>query len=173
MLEFSLINGIFVIIKYIMERKEKCKIAIERGITYNPETGDVIGNRNFKLKSKDGYGYPKIGLIIDGKTYSLLSHQFAWYVIYGEVVDNIDHINGVKDDNRICNLRSVTHQENMWNHKGRKGYCYDKSRNKWLASISINNKHKTLGRFDNEEDARAAYIQAKEKYHIINVRTTD
>ena len=148
-----------------MTREEKCKLAIERGFTYNPETGE-ISSRFRKLKVANGNGYININLRINQKkSYNLQGHQFAWYWVNKECVEEIDHINGIKTDNRICNLRSVTHQENMWNRKNTKGYYLH--RNKYRSIIYLNNKMIHLGHFDTEEEARNAYLNAKKIYHII------
>ena len=80
----------------------------------------------------------------------------------------VDHINGNKLDNRRCNLRIVTQQQNQFNRTRAKGYCWHKRINKWQAKICINYKYIHLGYFDTEEQARLAYLQAKEKYHVIS-----
>lgn len=75
----------------------------------------------------------------------------------------IDHINGNKLDNRKENLRHVTHSQNMQNASVKggssryKGVCWDKSRNKWISSIYISEKHVHIGRYESEEDAARAY----------------
>lgn len=82
--------------------------------------------------------------------------------------DNIvDHINNNQLDNRKCNLRIATRQQNMMNKKSAKnstskyiGVSYDESRNKWVACIMINGKTKFLGRFDFEIDAAKARDEA-------------
>ena len=50
------------------------------------------------------------------------------------------------------------------NTSGHKGVTFDKSRNKWMAHIKLNGKHKTLGRFVKFEDAVKARKEAEEKY---------
>ena len=72
----------------------------------------------------------------------------------------------VKTDNRICNLRPVTNQQNAFNVNA-KGYTWDKFTNKWRSQIMLNGKNICLGRYKIEEDARQAYIFGKEKYHIL------
>jgi hypothetical protein len=48
-----------------------------------------------------------------------------------------------------------------------KGYTWHKHRKKWMSSIKVNKRTIHLGYFETEEKARNAYLQAKEKYHII------
>ena len=83
----------------------------------------------------------------------------------------VDHINGNSFDNRKCNLRIVTNQQNQFNshNKGsgnnnRKGVSYRKDRNKWRAYITINRKQITLGLFETEQEAIDARIKAEEEY---------
>jgi hypothetical protein len=146
-----------------MTREEKCELAIQMGYTYDPESGKIYSRfgREITRKHKEGYIY------ISNSKFQLLGHQFVWYWFHKEVVEQIDHINGVRDDNRICNLRSVTHQQNQWNRTTAKGYYLHKASNKWQSYISLNNKMIHLGCYNTEEEAHNAYLIAKEKYHII------
>jgi hypothetical protein len=149
-----------------MTRKERILLAIELGFTYNPETGKVYGIYGKEITGKLN-GYIKIQIKSNNKLYDLFAHQFAWYWVNNEIVDCLDHINGIKTDNRICNLRSVTNQQNQWNQTNAKGYYWCKVNNKWCAQIRLNGKQINLGHFNYEEKARVAYLEAKEKYHII------
>jgi hypothetical protein len=79
----------------------------------------------------------------------------------------IDHINGNRQDNRRCNLRIVTKQQNAFNRPRVKGYSWHKSSNKWQAYICLNGKLQYLGSYSNEQEARDAYLAAKEKHHQI------
>jgi hypothetical protein len=82
-------------------------------------------------------------------------------------VFELDHINGIRNDNRIENLRSVTRQQNQWNRTTAKGYYWDKVKNKWRAELKLNRKKIYLGMFNTEEEARNAYLAAKQIYHVI------
>jgi len=64
----------------------------------------------------------------------------------------VDHLNGIKDDNRPCNLRAVTHAENMRNvgrprnnTSGRTGVTWSKARQKWVAQIKVGGRTRYLG----------------------------
>jgi hypothetical protein len=148
-----------------MTRLEKCIKAKELGYTYDPESGIVYGLTGRPIKSMNN-GY----LEISGQKQNrlrLLAHTFAWFSFYGNIdVDKIDHINRNKTDNRICNLRNLTNQQNAFNTPA-KGYYLCKTTNKWRAQIVLNQKHICLGRYNTEEEARNAYLKGKEKYHII------
>ena len=147
-----------------MIRLDKCKLAKKLGYIYNPDTGDVIGLRGKPLKTKNN-GYLEITGYKNNRL-RLLCHTFAWWWVNGTTPNYIDHINMVKTDNRICNLRPVTNQQNAFNVNA-KGYTWDKFTNKWRSQIMLNGKNICLGRYKIEEDARQAYIFGKEKYHIL------
>jgi hypothetical protein len=152
-----------------MTREEKCELAIERGYTYNSESGIVYSRLNKIVKSKDKDGYLRLSMTIGyKKCATLFLHHFAWYCVYGNCdTEQIDHINGIKNDNRICNLRAVNNMQNQWNRNDMKGYWFRKDRQKYQALIAFNGKKKCIGHFDTEQEARQAYLNAKEKYHII------
>lgn len=135
---------------------------------YNINTGNFIRKISVSNKTKIGdiagsnnHGYIRIK--IDNKLYS--AHRLAWLYVYGEWPSKfVDHINGIKDDNRISNLREATRSQNgmnrtkMTNNKsGYKGVFWDKRANKWKAQIRYNGKFKYLGYFDNIEDAVNIY----------------
>jgi hypothetical protein len=146
-----------------MNREEKIKLAIEKGYTYNPETGIVYTPKNKKVSAKHTQGYI-VMCIWNGTRIQLLAHQFAWYCVYGEIVEQIDHINMDKTDNRIVNLRKVTDQENKTNNN-KKGYYYNELNKNWRSRITNKGKTIEIGSFKTEEEARAAYIQAKQNIH--------
>jgi len=155
-----------------MTRWEKFEYLRDKGWTYNPETGKIFNSRGKVCNNLKTDGYVQCGFAIykNGKivkTYYLSGHHFAWYWANGNVeIDTIDHINRNEADNRICNLRNVTQQQNTWNTKS-KGYYYHKQSKKYMARIALNNKQLYLGCYDTPEEARQAYLNAKQKYHVI------
>lgn len=151
------------------------KERIQKLMRYEPETGlffstsvckgRFVGSKLGSLK-KDGY----IVITIDYRAYP--AHRIAWLLVYGEwPKGDIDHINGVRDDNRIVNLRDVSRSVNIQNQrKPRRGNSSGKlgvSRRgaRFEAQISVKGKDIHLGIFDSPDDAHDAYIQAKRKYH--------
>ena len=82
----------------------------------------------------------------------------------------VDHINGDKWDNRKCNLRIVTHADNMKNKKldkrNKSGYTGVKETKAgtWNAQIYCNGKYINLGTYKAKEDAIKARKEAEEKY---------
>ena len=118
-------------------------------------------------------GYKKCCITLDGVRTQLLEHRIVYYahnqdwdIFDGSLNNSIDHINRKKDDNSIENLHVVTSQQNQWNTDA-KGYWWDKRGHKWRAEIYVDGKSIYLGMFENEEDAAAAYLEAKPKYHSI------
>ena len=84
---------------------------------------------------------------------------------------DVDHIKGIRHDNRKSELRICEHKNNLMNTKdyssntsGRKGVSWDKNRNKWMAYIKANKKNISLGRFEKFEDAVKAREEAELKY---------
>lgn len=124
--------------------------------------------------SWDMYGYKTVR--INKKSYKL--HRLAWLYMHGEMPKNdIDHINGIRHDNRIVNLRDVKRKTNLENqtklYKQKKytsliGAYFDKRKNIFYSRISVNNKNIHLGSFETEQKAHDAYISAKRKLHFGN-----
>lgn len=146
-------------------------------LTYDPDTGVITNrvNRPPSAKAGDEAGCPRHDgyrqIKIDGNLW--LSHRIAWIMTFGQwPTDDIDHINGIKDDNRIINLRLATTSENMSNRgmqanntSGHKGVYWHKKDSKWTAQIRVNGRNKYLGQFTDPEDAAAAYKKAAPEYH--------
>lgn len=116
-----------------------------------------------KGKNRDGY------VEIHVQSRMLKAHRLAWWWVYGEwPVGELDHINHKRGDNRISNLRLVDRKTQNKNASKRKdntsGYCgvtWHKRYNKWVAQIFIDGKNKSLGYYDNIQDAVAVRLEAE------------
>jgi hypothetical protein len=137
---------------------------ISEYLQYNPETGDIIWIKkpNYKIQIGNIAGHARFGGYIqikfNGKLYK--AHRLAWYLHHGVWPQNdIDHINGIKNDNRISNLRDVTRSKNLLNQKRHrektvKYYYYRKTEKIWQVGKRINGKLKHLGFFKTKELCR-------------------
>jgi hypothetical protein len=144
---------------------------LRESFTYCPNKGTLIRNSNGNaMKGTDAYGYVQVGY--RGKMYK--AHRLIWVIMHNEFPNGqIDHINGVRHDNRACNLRVVTRQQNAHNKQNRAinnksgytGVCWNKKVSKWQASISVNRVNIYLGIFTTPELAQEAYLVAKKIYH--------
>ena len=138
--------------------------------TFADRRGSLTWNKRYAgnvAGSPDNKGYLRINF--GGMKYK--SHRLAWLYVYGEWPETIDHINGVKSDNRIENLRDVSFKENMRNRPmtsknqtGANGVELRKGRKKYISSISINRKWIYLGSFDSLADAEIARVNANKLY---------
>ena len=183
------------LVYFVDFKKELAKMAeltqeiVKELLDYNPETGVFIwrfrerrwfstdkawkiGNSRFSGKTAGCLdktsGYLIIGVL--GKEYR--AHRLAWLYMHGEFPKSqIDHINHVRTDNRITNLRQVSNHENAKNQRMRNnntsgvtGVYWYESRNKWVAHITINGKYKNLGYYTNKADAITARKAAEAEY---------
>jgi len=145
-----------------MTTLEKCALLRQRGYRYDSETGKVFNPNGIEIGSKNKQGYKIITLV--------KAHQFAFYYVNGYVPKLIDHINQVKDDNRISNLRELNDLKSAWNKRGRKGVYKIEGYERWKAMIQINKKYRYLGTFDTEQEARTEYLRVKQivTSHIVD-----
>jgi hypothetical protein len=120
--------------------------------------GDIVG-------TKEKSGYWRVCITLDKPSF-YRTHRIVIYlqtkIDPGHAL--VDHLNGTRDP---LNLRLANNSENSYNQSKRrnkssnhKGVCWDKSRNKWHASITKDKKMINLGRFDNEKDAALMYNKA-------------
>lgn len=101
------------------------------------------------------------------------AHRIVWLFAYGEQPpDCIDHINGDRSDNRICNLRVAPHRMNMCNRpaprhntSGVKGVHRRSDNGMYRAYVSVNNKRTRLGQFPSLAEAAAAVREARARLH--------
>lgn len=133
----------------------------------------VLGNNKSNLLNKPAGGICKAGynrILLLGKLY--IASRLAWLYVYGEYPKyDIDHINGIKSDDSIRNLRTISKSGNMQNRSSLSlsnstGFLgVRKMRDKFAAEITVNKKRIHLGTFNTVEEASSAYIEAKKKLH--------
>lgn len=117
------------------------------------------------LRKKTGYVY----VYAKRKTYSAHRIVFLWH--HGYFPEYVDHINRIKHDNRIENLRSATVTQNVRNRNmysnntsGHEGIWFNKKINRWVAYTSINKEKKHIGQFINLDDAVEARKEFMKKH---------
>lgn len=164
-----------------MTRQTLTDLAVARlrdVLDYDPETGLFVWKKRTGPRSNPGSiagvtkkdrGYVEIR--VDGRTYK--AHRLAWLYVHGRWPSgDIDHINMVTSDNRICNLREATRSQNCCNKRPRrdsragiKGVCWYKQLARWVAQIRIRGESHHLGYFHTIEEAAKAYEVAARKFH--------
>ncbi len=163
----------------IVELLELTQDRIKEVMHYDPETGEfswLKSSGTMKKGSRAGAdhheGYRKIKL--NRITYQ--AHRLAWLYVHGcWPREHVDHINGDKGDNRICNLREATmaqnkqnsHRPNSNNKIGLLGVS--KSGERFHAKITKFAKCIHIGSFDTAEQAHEAYLSAKRQMHPFGV----
>ncbi len=165
-----------------MKRDELTQEYLKSILDYDPETGI------FRRKTTDGgVNIDDIAGYMTESKYRRISiknsghyaHRLAWLYMTGNWPKNqIDHINGIRHDNRLTNLRECTVGENAQNQTRPRSsnrtskylgvYFQKDSRNTksgWKSSIRVNGEYFYLGRFADEESAHEAYLAAKRIHH--------
>jgi len=153
---------------------------IKAWFDYNPETGEIswkewVSPDWYKLKGAyNNYMNDRAGTTVtfgkksSGHLYTgagginrIYAHRIAWVISQGSLpIHYIDHIDGNPENNKIENLRDVTHKINHRNRKmrpdntsGYTGVTLDKRLGKWRANVHINGRYKYLGCYEKIEDA--------------------
>lgn len=156
-------------------------------LRYNPETGELFWKKRdesqfatlnaartwtkrfsekLAFQTVDTHGYLRGG--IGGRQYS--AHRVIWAIVHGEwPAEQTDHINGVRTDNRLVNLRAVSQNENSKNRKLRAGNAVgvtgvDIHKGQYRAKISIDGQQRHVGYFKTLAEAAAARKVAEVKY---------
>ena len=144
-------------------------------LAYDPDTGRftwVSKVNNFEAGSIAGgpnwHGYLRIKICQT----SYQSHRLAFLYMTGAFpVDQVDHINGIRDDNRWLNLRQSTPLMNMKNRRlfrnstsGTPGVYFHRGARKWMAHIGVGRAQVHLGSFSDKSDAVHARHVAEKEY---------
>jgi hypothetical protein len=142
-------------------------------------------NNNGRLSLKKGKilncsltkrGYTRVSLSKESKTQQAFIHRIVALAFLESIKgkNNVNHINGIKEDNRACNLEFVNQRENILHAKiyNVKKDCpfvsYSKKFNRYEASIRINDKTIKLGRFKTEQAAFESYVKALKDNNLEN-----
>ena len=150
-------------------------------LNYDPDSGIFTGKvdvgRWGRIKAGTPTGSPDatghLRIQVDGTLY--YAHRLAWLVVTGEwPVGDIDHIDGAPANNRFANLRDVPHQTNTENRRRAArnkrsgmpiGVFIDRRDGAIRADITVNGKARSLGRFNDAQQAHEAYLKAKRELH--------
>lgn len=151
---------------------------IRQRLKCDPATGELwrwTGSRWIpSFTASDNYGY-KVGLY---QQRQFKAHRVIWALHYGVWPESeIDHINGVRSDNRIENLRLATRSGQLQNvgirasnTSGYPGVSWHRGRGRWRAAIRCQGAARHIGYFDSAEEAGAAYLEAKARLHTFSPR---
>lgn len=150
---------------------------LKQVLDYNPNSGEFFWKKQMaswipagtsagNLNKKLGY----VQIRIHKKLY--YAHRLAVLFMTGEMpTEQVDHINGIRSDNRWLNLREASSTEQMRNTaisrnntSGVNGVSWCTSRQRWQAGITVNHKTKFLGYFKDFIDAVSARKQADALY---------
>lgn len=144
--------------------------------SYDPETGVITWKVSLSNRAQAGAaagslrtaGY--IDVFVGGKR--VAAHRLAWLLYHGTWPDKfLDHVNGIRTDNRMANLRQADYRLNSQNqrkaHKGsRTGYLGVTLVGEVFRSrIQVDGRQKLLGDFKTPAEAYAAYLAAKRSLH--------
>lgn len=146
------------------------KAKVRSLLHYSEQSGQFIwlDNKNNRVKKGDvaghidDHGYRRI--CIEGVEYR--AHRLAWLYIFGVMPEMIDHVNGIRTDNRLSNLRECTSSQNAINRKiqsnnksGTTGVSWNKKESKWKAYAKIKGKIINLGTYMGKEEAINARLK--------------
>lgn len=163
-----------------MKTRDITQAQLKQILNYDPETGiftwKINSGRHGRIKSgtiagsdKQKNGYIEINF--NGSLHK--AHRLAVLYMTGDhPINEVDHINGIRIDNRWSNLREATLQQNKENLKiyatntsGFPGVTWHKRVKKWQARISKGTIRLHLGYFDDKQGAHEKYIEAKKEIH--------
>lgn len=141
--------------------------ALRDAFTYNPETGDLFASSGNPAGCLTRAGYRQVSY----KGEKILAHRLAFLLVTGEwPCALVDHINGIRSDNRWCNLRAASRAENQWNRKlsrdslsGVKGVSSNAS--KWRARLLVRGRLRHLGTYSSPEEAGEVVRLVRDMLH--------
>ena len=161
---------------YYETRAEAEEVVRKARETIKPKPKIVKRPEGLLLDPEDNERFSEVSMFLDNKGYCRFSSgenrnkKVHRLVMNAPSDKQVDHINCNKLDNRKCNLRLCSNQENAFNRRkhynnksGLKGAYRDGKR--WRSQIYLDGKHIHLGGYDTPEEAHQAYCDASKKYH--------
>ena len=146
-------------------------------LAYDPDTGVFVWRVPpvNQVRAGDvaggimGAGY--LVITIDRKKH--YSHRLAWLYVHGAwPIEEIDHIDMLRTNNKLSNLREATVTQNNVNRpvhsnnkSGTKGVRATKNGERWSARIGVSGRTIDLGCYNTKEEAGAAYAEAARRYY--------
>jgi hypothetical protein len=165
-----------------MLEARKMEIVASR-LTYFPLTGEFVWHERHGRARADrvaghlqdtGYGAKRwiIGFGVGSRAYQVKAHRLAWWMMKGELPDEIDHIDGDALNNTWSNLREATsssnkhnaHRQRPANKSGKRGVWHVKRDDLYCARITFERQIIELGRFPTLEEAVSARRAAELRY---------
>lgn len=151
---------------------------LKKYLSYDPDTGLFVrlittsrkANAGLVAGRVDKQGYVRISVM--GKHFK--AHRLAFLYMTGSFpLMDVDHINGIRSDNRWVNIRDVPTTVNLQNiykpqsigSSGYRGVSFHKASGKYRATIRVDGKTKHIGAFSTASEAGAAYMKAKSVFH--------
>lgn len=154
--------------------------SIRRLLRFDSKTGKLFWtervNRRVKAGGEAGtltrYGYKQVCI----SKYRYMAHRLVFFLATGAwPLGSIDHLNGIKTDNRLANLRVTDASGNAQNQRrahrnsatGLLGVSPPpKGRTRFRATIHHRGKTTYIGSFATPEEAHKAYLAAKSRIHL-------
>jgi len=145
--------------------------ALKAYLHYDPDTGiftakKACGKKPAGRQLGSSCNGNHLHISVLGRSYT--AQRLAWFYMHGEWPNGvIDHINRIKIDNRFCNLRCVSQSHNALNTEYSRGKAKVRGVTylpPWKATIQVDGKRKTLGRFHTFEEAVAARKAAEQPF---------
>jgi len=148
---------------------------LKKWLHYCPDTGVFTRLKsagNVKAMTEAGGLNPAGYVLISVKSGRYMAHRLAFLYMLGRFpLDQTDHINHNRSDNRWANLRDINNLDNgrnismkKTNTSGITGVYWHKKNNNWCSRIAVNGKTINIGSFDNKTDAAIARLMAEQKY---------
>ena len=153
--------------KTTQERLKELFTYVDGNLIRLTSQGGVTKGTSAGYLDRDGY----VKVNVDGKRYQ--RNLLVWVYHKGEIPTSLlDHKDGNRSNDRIDNLREVTHLQNQWNRKTQrnstsryKGVSWNKRDKRWVSQIRVNGKIKVLGSFKEELKAAKAYDNFAKELH--------